>query len=78
MTDAAFLIITAACLAPVALIALAASAPEGWEDANGFHFGPRPSERDEQHTGREVCEGGGFDRRHSGSFTFNTEQDHAR
>jgi hypothetical protein len=67
MTDAAFLIITAACLAPVALIALAASAPEGWEDANGFHFGPRPSERHEQRVGQEVCEGGGFRTIHGGS-----------
>jgi hypothetical protein len=37
---------------------------------------PRPSERHEQRVGQEVCEGGGLDRRHSGSNLATERSNH--
>ena len=50
--------IAAACI--LALLIAAHFAPVGWEDATGFHRGPRPGERDAQDGRGEGGEGAEF------------------
>jgi hypothetical protein len=59
MTPALYLAaIALACL--IALLIAAHFAPVGYEDADGFHAGPSPCERDAQDGRGEGGERGGF------------------